>query len=252
MNTDRQQRSEGFIREESAGSNGIDPRAAMLLLLCTCAAILVSAADARLLLIGIGILTVALLRSCALRLLRRLLFLLPMSFGLGVYMYFAAAGNAEATTVIPGLSSDALATSAAAVARMLLIAAASLLFGLSVPMQALAAALRALRVPDSAVSVLWMTERLFHLLLSDARRLFESVRARSTALSVRLRVSTVSRMSAAFLVRAVSRSDRMADALLARGFDGRVPVIQTLRWRVTDTLTCCVAAALLTLIFLPL
>jgi cobalt/nickel transport system permease protein len=252
MNTDPPRPIDADVSSAASGAGGIDPRAAMLLLACTCAAIVASPADARLLLFATGILFLALKRSLALLLLRRILLLLPMSAGVGMYMYFAASGSMDPGPEIRGLSPDALALSSVAVARMLLIASASLLFGLSVPMQQLAAALRALRVPDPVVSVLWMSERLFYLLVSDARRMLETVRARSVGLSVRLRIRTVSRMSSAFLVRAVSRSDRMADALLARGFDGRVPTIHALRWCVRDTLACCVAAALLSLTVMPL
>ncbi|MCZ7557030.1 MAG: energy-coupling factor transporter transmembrane protein EcfT [Bacteroidia bacterium] len=240
MNTD------AGLRTTSAAD--VDPRAALLLLLCVCAVIVASPTDARLAAIAAGIVLVAGLQHCLPQLLRRLLLLLPMSIGLGVHMFFTAGDSGMA---IGRESPDALAMSVGTVSRLLLIAAASMLFGLIVPIQRLATALRVLKVPASAVSVLWMTERLFLLLIADARRMLEAVRVRSTSLSLRFRIMILSRIAGAFLVRAVSRSDRMADALLARGFDGNIPVLHPLRWQVTDTLICCSAAALLLIIWLP-
>ena len=92
-----------------------------------------------------------------------------------------------------------------------------------------------LRLAHTVVSVAWMTERFLALLTTDLRRTMDGVRARSAALSFPRRVLLGSRFAASYLLRAVSRSEHLADAMTARGFDGRIPALPGARWDVRDT-----------------
>jgi len=230
----------------------VDPRAALLLLLAMLAVAVAAPPDLRLLLPAFIIAAAAWRYSVHRALLRRLLLIVPMSIGIALYLLFRSADMQPMSQPgIVGFTPERLSASISVLSRLLLISAASLLFGLVVPVRSLVAAMRALHIPSTVVSVAWMTDRFFSVLLADASRMLDAVRARSIRLSLPMRISVASRMSAAFLTRAVFRSERLGDALLARGFDGRVPSDLALRWRGRDMIVCLCAMLLLILIWIP-
>jgi cobalt/nickel transport system permease protein len=147
------------------------------------------------------------------------------------------------------LTREALAAAGGTVLRLLLIACASLIFTLLVPLSHAVHGLRRLRLPHSVISVVWLTERLLTLLTSDLKRLMDGVRARSASMSLPRRVLLGARISGSFLVRAVGRSERLADAMTARGFDGRIPVFSAATWTQRDS---AVGLASLSVIILAL
>ena len=169
-------------------------------------------------------------------LLRRLRFVLPMLAALGLLVVQRTDGR-DILFRFAGLdlTREALAAAGGTVLRLLLIACASLLFTLLVPLSHAVHGLRRLHLPHSVISVAWLTERLLMLLTSDLKRLMDGVRARSAALSPPRRVLLGARFSGSFLVRAVGRSERLADAMTARGFDGRIPVLPDARWTPRDS-----------------
>ncbi len=230
----------------------VDPRAALLLLLAMLAVALAAPADLRLLLPAFIIAAAAWRYSLHRALLRRLLLILPMSLGIALYLLYGPGDTQPVSQPgIMGFTPERLSASISVLSRLLLISAASLLFGLVIPMRSIVAALRALHIPSTVVSVAWMTDRFFSILLADSTRMLDAVRARSIRLSLPMRLSVASRMSVAFLTRAVFRSERLGDALLARGFDGRVPSDLKLRWRSRDTTACLIGMLFLILIWLP-
>jgi cobalt/nickel transport system permease protein len=169
-------------------------------------------------------------------LLRRLRFVLPMLAALGLLVLLRTDGR-DVLFRFAGLdlTREALAAAGDTVLRLLLIACASLLFTLLVPLSHAVHGLRRLRLPHSVIAVAWLTERFLMLLTSDLKRMSDGIRARSAALSLSRRVLLGARISGSFLVRAVGRSERLADAMTARGFDGRIPLSPDARWTPRDS-----------------
>jgi cobalt/nickel transport system permease protein len=183
-------------------------------------------------------------------LLRRLRFVLPMLLALGLLVLLRTEGRDIAFRLAGmDVTREALLAAGDTVLRLLLVAVASLCFTLLVPLSHLVYGLRRLRLPRSVVSVTWMTERFLVLLSGDLRRMMDGVRARSAALAFPRRVLLGARIGGSFLVRAVGRSERIADAMLARGFDGEIPLHPTACWSLRDT---AVTLSCLTVIILSL
>ncbi len=231
--------SAAAISPERRAGSAADPRAAGAALIVTIAALLLLPADLRLLLVALALAGLALLARQLRRLLRRLRLVLPM---IAVFCAFIALRMADGTTLYSfaglELTRGGLQAATALGARLLLLASASLLFVLSIPLQQLTAALAALRLPARVIAVLWLTERVLVLLGDDLRRSLEALRVRAGTLSRAARMRAAARIGGTFLLRAVARSERLADAMAARGFQGRVPVLRSLRWRSHDTALC--------------
>lgn len=209
------------------------PLAAGFALISMVATISAATFDARMLLIAGTMIGAAAVLKLHLRLLKRLLLVLPMSAGIGV-----------SVLILRGIDASALAEAAVLTGRMLLIAAVSLLFGLAVPLRALVPVLQALRVPAVLPSVLWLSERYVLLFGGEALRMRDAVRARSVALTVSLRMFVARSMTSTLLLRAVRRGDRLGDAMLLRGFDGTIPCTPAPRWRAQDTIILVAAVVL--------
>lgn len=169
-------------------------------------------------------------------LLRRLRLVTPMLLALGLLVLLRTPGDTMLLRIAGiDITREALSAAGWTVLRLLVIAAASMLFTLLVPLSHAVDGMRRLRLPHTVVSVAWMTERFLALLTTDLRRTMDGVRARSAALSFPRRVLLGSRFAASYLLRAVSRSEHLADAMTARGFDGRIPALPGARWDVRDT-----------------
>ncbi|MDT8324421.1 MAG: energy-coupling factor transporter transmembrane component T [Bacteroidota bacterium] len=243
--------SAAAISPAHRASTGVDPRAAMFLLVLTVAALLLLPADLRLLLPAAGIGAIALGAGQGKALLRRLRLLLPMLLFFTAFVAFRAASGTELLSFAGlTLTRGGLSTAAELVLRLTLLAAASLLFSLRVPQQQFVAALAALRLPSRVTAVLWLAERMLVLLGEDIRRMLECLRARSGTLSRSARIRAAARIGGTFLLRAVGRSERLADAMSARAFTGRIPVLRTLQWRTRDTALCAGSTVFFSLLWI--
>jgi len=222
-----------FGEQPSPDTAAPHPLAAGFALICTVATISTAAFDARMLLFAGTMIGAAAALKLHNRLLKRLLLVLPMSVGIGI-----------SVLILRGVDSPALTEAAVLTGRMLMIAAASLLFGLAVPLRALVPVLQALRIPAVLPSVLWLSERYVVLFGGEALRMRDAVRARSVALGVPLRLFVARSMATTLLLRAVRRGDRLGDAMLLRGFDGNIPCDTAPSWHLMDTSLLIIAVAL--------
>ena len=114
----------------------------------------------------------------------------------------------------------------------------------------LGAALRDLRVPERLVRLFVTTARHTSLVRDEARRLLEAMRARGFRLrSNRHTWRSIGYLIGMLLVRALARAERIEEAMLCRGYDGRFPHLSTALPVARDWLTLAVsvvgAAALL-------
>jgi cobalt/nickel transport system permease protein len=222
------------------------------MLLMAIPSLLLLPADLRLSVPAAVIAAIAIATGQARPLLRRLRLLLPMLLFFTAFVAFRAASGAELLSVAGlTLTHGGLSTAAELGLRLLLLAAASLLFSLRVPLQQSVAALDSLRLPQRVIAILWLTERILVLLADDFRNMLDCLRARAGTLTRPARLRAAAHISGTFLLRAVGRSERLADAMSARGFTGRVPVLRTPRWRTRDTALCAATAVLFSLLWIP-
>lgn len=88
----------------------------------------------------------------------------------------------------------------------------------------LGAALRGLRVPERLTRLLVMTVRYTSLIRDEARRLHDAMRARGfRPRSNRHTWRSYGNLIGMLLVRALERAQRVEEAMLCRGYDGRFP-----------------------------
>lgn len=85
--------------------------------------------------------------------------------------------------------------------------------------------LRRLRCPELLLSLLGFTYRYIFLLVDESDRLQLTYRARAAAAPAKLRRRALAGIAATLFARSLERSDRIYDAMLARGFDGSYPGI---------------------------
>jgi len=208
----------------------VDPRAKLIVALAYVAAVAAtSSGDA----FGLAVLTgLQVLGAARLRISVRTLALrlLPLA-GLGAAAVAGVAFGAPPSHAI-GLT-----------ARLVLMSAAALILTLSMPFTSLVAALHALRVPATIVSVLLLTGRYMHVLDDEARRAARAWRSRSVSRMGVRQAAGLGRVAASLIRRAVERADRIAWAMVSRGFDGTLPCPPLQRMGARDVLlsAACVA-----------
>lgn len=107
--------------------------------------------------------------------------------------------------------------------RLLLISGATVALGLAMPITPLIAGLRSLGLPATAASVLLLTSRYVWLLAEEVTRVRRAWLARASGASWLLRARSLGRVAVARTSRLAERSDRIAWAMIARGFRGQLP-----------------------------
>ncbi|MDI6739862.1 MAG: energy-coupling factor transporter transmembrane component T [Candidatus Edwardsbacteria bacterium] len=94
--------------------------------------------------------------------------------------------------------------------------------------------LRRLRCPELLLSLLGFTYRYIFLLVDESERLHMTYKARVAAAPNALKRRALSGIAGTLFARSLERSDRIYDAMLARGFDGRYPGIPAARITVVE------------------
>jgi cobalt/nickel transport system permease protein len=138
------------------------------------------------------------------------------------------------------------------VLKVLLSVTAVIVLVALVPLPRLSSALRALRVPRALVSQVHFVARYLGVLLAEAASMRRARDLRSGGSRRALRLRVASSMLAVLLHRSLERGERIHLAMEARGFDGEIRLLGTLRWRAADTvLVVFVAVACAAVRFLP-
>jgi cobalt/nickel transport system permease protein len=94
-------------------------------------------------------------------------------------------------------------------------------------------ALRALRVPRTLIAIVSFMYRYLFVLVDESQRLLRARSARSAHVSdraggtIRWRAKTAGGMAGSLFVRTYDRSERIYQAMLARGYDGQVRQLNT-------------------------
>jgi cobalt/nickel transport system permease protein len=131
------------------------------------------------------------------------------------------------------------------VVRLALVSGAMLAVTLTTPYTALVAALGGLRIPAVVISVLLLTGRYMYVLGDEALRASRAWRSRAVGpMNVR-QAASLGRLAMGLIRRAVDRSERIAWAMVARGFDGALRARPLPRMTMTDAMLAAGAVALL-------
>lgn len=126
-----------------------------------------------------------------------------------------------------------------------------LLVVLSTPWTRVLKALRALRVPITAVVILGMTHRYIFLLLQLAREQFEARRSRLVGvLSAPQRRKVAASSAGVLLDKSLQLSGEVFSAMQARGFRGEIYTLDDFQMKPRDWCALVAFAALATLMFL--
>ena len=133
------------------------------------------------------------------------------------------------------LDSGALLFASQVVLRAVAALAALSLLASTTPFPKLLAALRWYRVPPIMLSLMAFAYRFIYILVDELEKL--EIGRRSREFSGKLKTAWLGRawMLGSFLVRSLERSERVYQAMLSRGYDGRPAAVETgARWRARE------------------
>lgn len=167
--------------------------------------------------------------------LKRSLIALPFALA-AVTLIFTAPGPALSTLSLGGhairISAPGLIRFTSILLRSWLSVQAAILLVAATRFPDLMHALRHLRLPASLVAVISFTYRYLFVLAEEVFRLLRARQSRSASLpgqkagrSVRWRAGVVGNMAGQLFLRSYERSDRVYNAMLARGYKGYVQTL---------------------------
>jgi cobalt/nickel transport system permease protein len=122
--------------------------------------------------------------------------------------------------------------------RLVLTLAATLALLAATGLRPLCAALSRLGVPEVLTAQLLFLHRYACVLLEEAARMHTAWQLRAgpgLRQSPRLRLHVWASLAGQWLLRTMARAGRIHQAMLARGFDGRLPLQHRSRWCAADT-----------------
>jgi cobalt/nickel transport system permease protein len=191
--------------------------------------------------------------------LRRSLVALPFALA-AVTVLFSTAGHALLTVSVFGATLSVTDTGLARFFSILLKSWLSIQVAVvltaSTSFPNLLQAMRSLYVPKILVSVVGFTYRYLFVIGDEALRMMRARASRSGSLSsdrrpgggIVWRARVVGGMAGSLFLRSIERSERIYDAMVARGYDGEVRVLCTPTLRLRDILIALFFASLLVLI----
>ncbi len=107
--------------------------------------------------------------------------------------------------------------------------------GTAVSMEDLTAALKALGFPDKFVYLFYLTHRYWGEIIKEYQRMREALRVRCFVPGTNLHTyRTYAYVVGMLLVNGFERGQRLHDAMVCRGFDGRFHSLRTMRFHLRD------------------
>ena len=169
---------------------------------------------------------------------------LPFSVLVALGLPFFRGGEVVAVLGMK-LSAAGLWILAGAIMKSFLGAAAAVLLVSTTPFGTLLAALRGLGLPALFLDLLALTYRYIFVLVGEAMRVRRAAAARGYRPRWLPQAAIVGRMAGSLFVRSYERAERIYGAMRLRGYDGRLPTAQPLRFRTADALVLLVLVPLL-------
>jgi cobalt/nickel transport system permease protein len=159
-------------------------------------------------------------------------------------------GMLPVLAVFPFTNENGLTLALTMTARALAVACVGLVLLRTTPMPTALAAAHRLRLPGVLVQIALLAHRYSFLFFAEARRMRVALRTRAFRAGTDLRTyRTTGQVLGTILIRGGDRAEQVADAMRARGFDGRFHTVQRFRTTAADVagfaLVAGIVAALL-------
>ena len=179
---------------------------------------------------------------------RRARFVLPLVLLAALLIPLFRTGGATYSLGPLTLHEEGLETFAAVAAKATLGTVAAVLLGATTTFPAVLRGLEAMRVPRLLVLIAAFMYRYLFVIVEEVSRMRAALAARGYQPRNALHAGALGRVATALFLRTYSRGERVYVAMLARGYDGRMPRLVPLVFGRADiAFVVCVLAALVPL-----
>jgi cobalt/nickel transport system permease protein len=159
---------------------------------------------------------------------RRARFVLPVVLLASVLLPFVRSGGAEYALGPLTVHEDGLATLAAVGAKATIGTLSAILLAATTTFPATLRGLEAMRVPRLLVMIAAFMYRYLFVVVEEAGRMRVALAARGYRPRHALQAGALGRVVTAMFLRTYGRGERVYRAMLARGYDGRMPQVSPL------------------------
>jgi cobalt/nickel transport system permease protein len=167
---------------------------------------------------------------------RRTRFVLPLVLLAGAFLPFVRHGGEEYALGPLTVHQQGLEVFALVAIKATIGTVSAVLLGATTTFPAVLRGLEAMRVPRLLVLTASFMYRYLFVIVEEAGRMRSALAARAYRPRTALHAGALGRMATAMFLRTYSRGERVYHAMLARGYDGRMPQLSPLVARRTDSL----------------
>jgi cobalt/nickel transport system permease protein len=167
---------------------------------------------------------------------RRARFVLPLVLLAGALLPFVRHGGEEYAIGPLTVHGQGLTVFALVAIKATIGTASAVLLGATTTFPAVLRGLEAMRVPRLLVLTASFMYRYLFVIVEEAGRMRAALAARAYRPRTALHAGPLGRMATAMFLRTYSRGERVYHAMLARGYEGRMPYLTPLALRRADTL----------------
>jgi cobalt/nickel transport system permease protein len=192
------------------------------------------------------VLTAALARVRVRTLWRRVRVVLPLVLFVGVFLPFVREGDPVDLGPFT-VSEQGLATFATVSVKAILGTFSAVLLGATTSFPDVLHALERLRMPRLLVLIAAFMYRYLFTIVDEVQRMRAALAARGYAPRNALQAAAIGRVATALFLRTYERAERVHLAMLARGFDQRMPRLDALAFRRADAVFLTALAPLVAL-----
>jgi cobalt/nickel transport system permease protein len=167
---------------------------------------------------------------------RRARFVLPLVLLAGAFLPLVRNGGEEYALGPLTVHQQGLEVFAAVAIKATIGTISAVLLGATTTFPSVLRGLEAMRVPRLLVMIASFMYRYLFVIVEEAGRMRSALAARAYRPRTALHAGALGRMATAMFLRTYSRGERVYLAMLARGYDGRMPQLTPLVLRRADTL----------------
>jgi cobalt/nickel transport system permease protein len=165
---------------------------------------------------------------------RRIRFILPIVLAAGVFLPFLRDGGEQYALGPFTVHEEGLRTFAAVSAKAVIGTVSAVLLAATTTFPAVLRGLEAMRVPRLLVLIAAFMYRYLFVIVEETGRMRAALAARGYRPRNALQAGPIGRMTTAMFLRTYSRGERVYNAMLARGYSGRMPYLTPLVVRRAD------------------
>jgi cobalt/nickel transport system permease protein len=167
---------------------------------------------------------------------RRARFVLPLVLLAGAFLPFVRHGGEEYALGPLTVHQQGLEVFATVAIKATIGTISAVLLGATTTFPSVLRGLEAMRVPHLLVLIASFMYRYLFVIVEETGRMRSALAARAYRPRTALQAGALGRMATAMFLRTYSRGERVYLAMLARGYDGRMPQLTPLVLRRADTL----------------